>query len=745
MADYDFGQLSDKEFEVFCCDLLSLEFSRRFERFKSGRDGGVDGRFFTLSGEVVLQCKHWPGTPLPKLLSALSSKEAAKVAKVAPDRYIFATSLALSRTDKLKIQSIFAPYLRSPDDVLGREDLNDILARHGDVERRHYKLWVASSNVLNSILHAPIYGRSDFLLSDIIADSARYVVTRNHELATERLQQKQVIIITGEAGIGKTTLAKNILLPFLEDGYELFCISEKISEAEGVFKRNTKQIFYFDDFLGSNYLDALSGNSGAQVVSFIRRVRADPLKRFVLTSRTTILNQGKILINALASENSSREEFEISLQSLSRLDKAKILYNHIWHSDLPDEFKDEIYLNRRYREVVDHKNYNPRIIQFVTDSQRLEGVDAGSYWSYILRMLSNPADVWAHPFDAQHDEYGRAIVILVALNGQSISQQDLAEAYGRYIALPRFSSARGHSDFLVNLRHLCGSMLNRVIYGTSQFLSLFNPSIRDFVLSRYSGDKSVLKAGLLVLRSEESITVMRGLLSNSHVEQKFVVEMLVEALREAYASAYIGYKPGYIARAYLLLADLVSVDEIKRRCDLAGALAFVEREDLPRSFEEVLDFFALGRTAGFMAPQSICQVIEQGCERDPTIFELQRLADLMRIEECDEATSTMFRSSVMYFFSEQLYDEFARDEVFYGLGWDERHRGARSQLDAMIFARLEPLGLSYDSDLVREIASGYDFDDQAERYFSGSDEVDSPRGARSIDLGDDIDDLFART
>ena len=69
VSDYDFSRLNDKEFEVFCTDLLSAREGVRFERFKPGRDAGVDGRFFRSEGdEWILQCKHWISTPLVKLV-----------------------------------------------------------------------------------------------------------------------------------------------------------------------------------------------------------------------------------------------------------------------------------------------------------------------------------------------------------------------------------------------------------------------------------------------------------------------------------------------------------------------------------------------------------------------------------------------------------------------------------------------------------------------------------------------------
>jgi len=47
MNDYNFSTLNDKEFENLTIDLISRDRDKRFERFKVGRDGGIDGRYHT--------------------------------------------------------------------------------------------------------------------------------------------------------------------------------------------------------------------------------------------------------------------------------------------------------------------------------------------------------------------------------------------------------------------------------------------------------------------------------------------------------------------------------------------------------------------------------------------------------------------------------------------------------------------------------------------------------------------------
>ncbi|WP_164467959.1 restriction endonuclease [Epilithonimonas vandammei] len=44
--EYDFSKLNDREFENLAASIIEKELKNRVEIFKSGRDGGVDGRFW---------------------------------------------------------------------------------------------------------------------------------------------------------------------------------------------------------------------------------------------------------------------------------------------------------------------------------------------------------------------------------------------------------------------------------------------------------------------------------------------------------------------------------------------------------------------------------------------------------------------------------------------------------------------------------------------------------------------------
>ena len=411
MIDYDFSTLNDKEFENLSIDLISKDKNKRFERFKAGKDCGIDGRFYhDDDSQEIIQCKHYLKTGFNGLITSLNKKnsginELDKVKKLNPAKYIFVTSLPLSAENKKTIKDLFDPYIKNDSDVYGQEDLNQILGNHRDIEKRHYKLWLSSTVVLDRIINNAIESRSEFLLEDIKEKSKYYAVTENHQKAIDKLEESHIIIIAGEPGIGKTTLAEHLALWYIEKGFKFYNIEEPINEAESIFKRDEKQIFYFDDFLGANYLNAIEDKKDSHIIKFIDRIKKDKTKRFILTSRTNIFNQGLALSDTFRSKNIENEEFIIKIESLKDMDKALILYNHIWHSDLDEEFIDEIYVDNRYKQIIKHKNFNPRLIEFTTDIKKIQlgKIEAKNYWEYILEKLNNPQDVWLKAFDKDSD------------------------------------------------------------------------------------------------------------------------------------------------------------------------------------------------------------------------------------------------------------------------------------------------------------------------------------------------------
>ncbi len=537
---YDFSKLNDKDFEALGASVIEKLLGKRVEIFKAGRDAGVDGRFWIGSegaSEGIIQCKHFMNTPYKTMIKKLMTEEAPKVNKLKPGRYIFITSQKLSRANKAEIKEIFQPHIIREDDILGREDLDIFLSKreNQDVVEQNYKLWITSAPVLDLIFNNAIKGRSKSTIRDIEENAHKYALTQNHSRGLRILEKNNVVIITGEPGIGKTTLADNLALYYTAKGYEFCDIEENISEAESLFRENEEKniLFYCDDFLGSNLYDAINNKKDSHIANFIARVSRDNTKKFILTSRTNILNKAFSVSHKFQNSKIRDNEFLLTVENLTALDKAHILYNHIYYSALDKVYIDQIYENKRYREIIRHRNFNPRIIEFITDSNRLSDVAPEDYWNFVWGKLEKPEEIWADYFQNQTDDSIRALIFLTVYNKGKISEEDLRRSYSTFMATHRINLGDHTDKSFEAVRKLAvRSLLNRNQVGENKFeYTLFNPSIADYILSSYSAEDMLVCDILTSLVTEDSLRYFNTL-SISNVISRRSREIIQEKLFE---------------------------------------------------------------------------------------------------------------------------------------------------------------------------------------------------------------------
>jgi hypothetical protein len=294
MPDYDFHQLSPYDLEILARDLLQAHWGVGIESFKTGKDGGIDLRYATATNKVIVQVKHLTKTGIAGLLREVQN-EAVKVKRLQPSRYVLVTSVPLSAVNKDAVVNIIGADVLKPSDVIGREDLNNLLGQHSEIEGNHYKLWLASRAVLDKVLHNAALTRSEFKVRQVYEEARRYVQSSAYPQALKKLNDTGVVIIAGPPGVGKSTLANLLLYEHLERGYQAVLIQRDIDEGQDLFQPGVRQVFYFDDFMGATFLGdravALTGTNDRALLDFIAMVRATPTARLILTTREHIYAQ----------------------------------------------------------------------------------------------------------------------------------------------------------------------------------------------------------------------------------------------------------------------------------------------------------------------------------------------------------------------------------------------------------------------------------------------------------------------
>lgn len=472
--------------------------------------------FNTDNAQTIIQCKHYLKSGIKLLISDLEKKELPKIKKLNPARYIVVTSCPLSPMEKTSIKTKLSPYILSEVDIFGKENLNDLLKQYPKIETAHYKLWLTSIDVLHVLLNNSLLGRSQEYLKNTILKQSKFLVqTEHYPKALQMVQERNSIIITGSPGVGKTTLANQLSIYLVNKGYEFYCIDEDIKEAEEIFQEGKKQLFYFDDFLGSNILEALNmNNRDSKIIRFIERIKNSDDKKFILTSRAHILNQQIARNERYHHANINNDRYELEIAELSDLDKAKILYNHIWHSNLPEEYIDAIYYKERYKKIIEHQNYNPRIIEFITNNYRIQKTESSQYWQYIQDTLNNPEDVWKQIIDYDLDDVSRYILLAIILNGNLIREAELLYFYN---SLQELHLDIQHNKIFRNtIEPLVNSIIIMAITKQGKIYSLFNPSIADYILKNYLHESRYTTVVNNILHSESHALYIDALIESQN-------------------------------------------------------------------------------------------------------------------------------------------------------------------------------------------------------------------------------------
>lgn len=493
MAEYDLRILQPSEFECFSRDLLQARERIFIESFADGPDKGVDFRFaYDKDKTSIIQCKRFKEW---KELKYCLKNEVEKVKKLNPHRYILTTSVDLSVRQKEEIIKMFSPYILTGADVLGKKDLNHLLDDHKEIEQRYHKLWLASTNILNIIINRSTVNWSSFELENIKKDIRLYVENDSLEKALRILKENHYVIISGIPGIGKTTLARMLVYTMLAKGYEEFVyITDDMDNAAKMFNKERKQVFFFDDFLGSNSFVPQTISFENKLISFIEKVRNSQKTLFILSTREYVLSEAKQYYEKLSMSHIDIAKCTIELEYYTKTIRAKILYNHMAEADIPKEHI-EIFLNEHgYRDIIDHSNFNPRVIESMIKEKVWTSIAPDDFVKTINGFFNNPSSVWQFAFEKLDIETRYALLVLGTM-GKSVIIEDYEEAYRSFCFLTSGELGLTFDDvkWRRSLKVLSDCFIKIRKIENVKVVSLYNPSISDFIVSYLNENRNTAR------------------------------------------------------------------------------------------------------------------------------------------------------------------------------------------------------------------------------------------------------------
>lgn len=492
MRNYDFSILSPFEFENITRDILRKRDSIDYGTFAEGPDGGIDIRAsLAENGKIIAQAKRYK--KYSQLKSSLK-KEVDKVKKNNPDRYIISTSVDLTPDNKDQIIKLFNPYIKNESDILGRQDLNKYIGDYKNIEDNYYKLWLTSTSVFNRFLNKKIVNSSDFELKEIKETVQTYVINTSFDKALKTLLENRYVIISGIPGIGKTTLARMLTYIILSKKYgydKFYYIADNIDDAYQIFENEEKQIFFFDDFLGSTRFKNSGQNFDSKLVKFIHEIKRHNNKLFILTTREYILNDAKKYYDKFDNDDIELAKCIIDMGDYTKFIKGQILYNHLVDSNLNPDYIKAIKENKNYMRLIEHKNFNPRIIETIIKQSIKETCSPNEYFQKIMAFFDYPKSVWEKAYD-QLSITAREMLQVLASMAPPVMYKDWEKAYNSFFN--NVHSSNGYLDEKLwqdNVKSLSNCFIKIDSSNNEEFLNYHNPSIKDFIIHLITTEKGI--------------------------------------------------------------------------------------------------------------------------------------------------------------------------------------------------------------------------------------------------------------
>lgn len=319
-------------------------------------------------------------------------------------------------------------------------------------------------------------------------------------------------MLLGMPGTGKTMTTRMLALYFASKGYRIrYTTNGDIGDIKNALSsdKDKKEVILLDDCLGQHYFKMKEVKPG-EVLGPIKYIAMNKQKMLIMNSRVTIFQEAKeqsVELKQFVEDERFRIKI-LDMTKLSAVDKGRILRNHLFAKEVPEEYYRNICQNRNYSKIVQHKNFTPRIMEYVTRKVNYKDILPEKYYLFVRECLNNPKEIWRDEFTNRIRPEDRILLTtLYSLTETTIEVSRLRRAFQERI---RYEVQIDTSRYVWEdvLHRLEGAFIILIDWNRRQEISVLNPSVNDSLkeyleenvperenISRYAVDVEQIERG----------------------------------------------------------------------------------------------------------------------------------------------------------------------------------------------------------------------------------------------------------
>ena len=384
---FELHKLGWKAFQDLVGHIFDEVMGQTFQQFADGPDGGRDGVYYgqwipqdgeVLSGNFTIQCKHT--SKLSQVLpDSVIDNELPKIKRLSQnglvDNYIFVTNHTLTGEKERNAHRYFTDAGAKNVRIFGAGWINKKIAKYPQLRRLVPRLYGLGD--LTEIVTHQAYRQARAVLDDFMPDLQCFVSTRAYKKSAHALSKQGFVLLVGEPGSGKTTIANLLALAAADEwGLQTLILSGPEDLSHLFNPDDPGQFLWVDDAFGTTQYDPMRVQEWNQRLPILRAA-INKGARVVFTSRDYIFNAAKNDLKSRFIDLFGDNLIIIKVEELSENERQMILYNHLKCGDQPHIFRKivkpwllEAAATRRFLPEIARRFANPKFTKDLSLTQK---------------------------------------------------------------------------------------------------------------------------------------------------------------------------------------------------------------------------------------------------------------------------------------------------------------------------------------------------------------------------------------